>query len=72
MSEQSLPQGILNLPVADRIALATKIWESVADDAVQLSAEHKKLLDARILEADVNPNSLIPAEDVFSDLWGER
>lgn len=71
MSE-SIPQEILNLPVAERIALATSLWESVADDAIELSNEHKRILDERIAEADANPESLIPAEDVFRDLLSDR
>lgn len=72
MSEASVPPDILKLPIADRIAIATRIWESVADDAVCMSDEHKRILDERIAEADVNPDSLIPAEDVFRDLLGDR
>lgn len=72
MPETSIPQEILSLSVADRIALATKIWESVADDAVGLSDEHKQILDERIAEADANPDSMIPAEDVFRDLLSDR
>ena len=71
MSE-SIPQEILNLPVAERIALATSLWESVADDAIELSDEHKRILDERIAEADANPESLIPAENVFRDLLSDR
>lgn len=71
MSE-SIPQEILNLPVADRIALATSLWESGADDAIELTDEHKRILDKRIAEADANPESLIPAEDVFRDLLSDR
>ena len=72
MPETSIPQEILGLSVADRIALATKIWESVADDAVGLSDEHKQILDERIAEADANPDSMIPAEDVFRNLLSDR
>ena len=72
MSESSIPQEILNLPVADRIALAVSLWESVADDAIELSDEHKRILDERIAEAEANPESLIPAEDVFRDLLSDR
>ena len=69
---ESIPQEILNLPVAERIALATSLWESVADDAIELSDEHKRILDERIAEADANPESLIPAENVFRDLLSDR
>lgn len=43
MSDVPIPADIRNLPVPDRIELATKIWESVVEDnaAVGLSEEHK-------------------------------
>ena len=74
MPDIPIPPDIRNLSVADRVELATKIWESVADDAktVGLSEEHKRILDERIREADENPEAMIPAEDVFRDLMGER
>ena len=74
MSDLSIPPGIRNLPIADRIELAMKIWESVAEDnaTVGLSDEHKRIIDKRIREADENPNSLIPADEVFRDLMGEQ
>ena len=74
MPDVPIPPDIRNLSVADRVDLATKIWESVADDAktVGLSEEHKRILDERLREADENPDAMIPAEDVFRDLMGER
>ena len=74
MSDVPIPPDIRNLPVADRIELATKIWESVAEDSatVGLSDEHKRIIDARIRESDENPESLISSEEVFRDLMGEQ
>ncbi len=73
MSDSPIPTEILNLSPADRIALATRIWESVAKDAsLGLSDEHKRIIDQRIAEADANPDSLIPTEEVFKDLLADR
>ena len=74
MSDVPIPSDIRNLPVADRIELATKIWESVAEDkaAIGLSDEHKRIIDERIREADEKADSLISSEDVFDDLMGEQ
>ena len=74
MSDVPIPADIRNLSVADRIELATKIWESVAEDnaTVGLSDEHKRIIDERIREADENPGSLISSQDVFRDLMGEQ
>ena len=59
MADIPIPADIRNLPVADRVELATKIWESVAEDnaSVGLSKEHKQIIDDRIREADNNPES---------------
>tara|TARA_R110002049_G_scaffold2750_9_gene22394 strand:+ start:72974 stop:73198 length:225 start_codon:yes stop_codon:yes gene_type:complete len=74
MPDTPIPADIRNLSIADRVELATKIWESVADDAktIGLTEEHKRVLDDRIREADEHPDAMIPAEDVFRDLMGER
>ena len=74
MPNVPIPPDIRNLSVADRIELATKIWESVAEDnaSVGLSEEHKRIIDERIREADENPESLISSEEVFRDLMGEQ
>lgn len=74
MSDVSIPANIRSLPVADRIELATKIWESVTEDnaKVGLSKDHKRIIDERIREADENPESSISSEDVFRDLMGEQ
>jgi len=72
MSDVPIPADIRNLSVVERIELATKIWESVAEDnaAVGLSDEHKRIIDERIREADDSPESLISSDEVFRDLMG--
>jgi len=54
MSDVPIPANIRDLPVPDRIELATKNWESVVEDSatVGLSDEHKRIIDDRIREAD--------------------
>jgi putative addiction module component (TIGR02574 family) len=74
MSDVPIPPSIRNLSVADRVELVTRIWESVAEDTatVGLSDEHKRILDERVREANENPESLIPADEVFRDLMEDR
>lgn len=69
-----IPESIRRLPVPDRVALATKIWESVAEDAAQggLSDEHRRILDERIREADEDSDALVPADEVFRELMNEK
>ncbi len=57
MSQAGLPDDILAMPVAERIALVAKIWDSIADDAVEnLSPEQRVVLEARLAEHRANPN----------------
>ena len=72
MQESRILKELLSLSAADRIALATTLWESVADDALDLTDEHKRILNERIAVAEANPDALIPAEDVFRDLLSNR
>lgn len=67
-----IPTDIRNLPIADRVELATRIWESIAEDNAKIcfTEEHQRILDERIREADEDSKSLIPAEEVFRDLAG--
>ncbi len=50
MSESALPPEILGLPIPDRIALAERIWESIAEDESRfvLTEAQKAELDRRL------------------------
>lgn len=69
MSLSDVPPEILNLPVADRLELVAKIWDSIADEGLlPLTQAQRDLIDERIAEADSDPQSRIPAAEVFNDL----
>ena len=69
MSRSEVPPEILNLPVADRLELVAKIWDSIAGEGLPpLTQAQRDLIDERIAEADSDPQSRIPSEDVFNDL----
>lgn len=69
MSLSDVPPEILHLPVAERLELVAKIWDSIASDGLPpLTQAQRDLIDERIAEADSNPQDRIPAEDVFNDL----
>ena len=63
---------ILALPVADRIAIAEAIWDSIPEDQLpphELADEVKEMLDRRIEDHRRNPDDVIPAEQVYSDVF---
>ena len=69
MSLSDVPPEILNLSVADRLELVTKIWDSIVDDGLPpLTQAQRDLIDERIAEADSDPQSRISAAEVFDDL----
>lgn len=69
MNQIEVPPEILNLPVADRLELVGKIWDSITNDGLPpLTQATRKLIDERIAEADSNLEQRIPAKDVFHDL----
>lgn len=69
MSFSDVPPEILNLPVSERLELVAKIWDSIASEGLPpLTQAQRDLIDERIAEADSNPESRIPAEEVFNHL----
>lgn len=69
MSTKNVPPEILALPVQDRIQLAMSIWDSVAEEASQLSEDEKQLLDERLRDHEENPNTGDSWETVRARLW---
>lgn len=69
VSLSDVPREILNLSVADRLELVTKIWDSIVDDGLPpMTQAQRDLIDERIAEADSGPQSRIPAAEVFGAL----
>ena len=68
MSQADLPPDILALPVAERLELVAKIWDSIADDAIGLSEEHRRILERRLAEHRENPQAGVSWEDVKRNL----
>jgi putative addiction module component (TIGR02574 family) len=65
---------VLTLPVEERIRIAEKIWDSVADDAgqVQLEPWLMRELDHRLEELKKNPNAGKPWSEVKRQILGEK
>ncbi len=57
---------ILKLSVDERIHLVQKIWDSIAIDSEvsEISTEHKKILEERLLAHKNNPNDVVSWEEV--------
>lgn len=71
MSQADIPANILALPVADRIELATKIWDSIGDAEV-LNDEHRRILDERLAEYRANPVGGITWDELKAKLRGDK
>ena len=58
--------GIDKLDVEERLKLIGEIWDSVSEEAgdLSLSTEMKAELDKRLAAADANPEASVPWEDV--------
>lgn len=58
--------GIDKLDIEERLKLIGEIWDSVSDEAgdLSLSPEMKDELDKRLAAADANPEAAVPWEDV--------
>ena len=57
---------ILKLSVDERIHLVQKIWDSIAIDSEvsEISTEHKKILDERLLAHKNNPDDVVSWKEV--------
>ena len=57
MSQMNIPADILALPIAQRVELVAKIWDSIAEDAaIALTDEDRKILDQRLADHKKNPD----------------
>ena len=72
MSTTDLPSEILALPVEARIQLAISIWDSVADETIPISEEHKRILDERLLHHEANPTEGTPWREVIEKLRNQE
>ena len=64
----SVPSEILSLPAAQRMELAAQIWDSVKQNEIELTDEHRRILDERLKRYEANPLEGRPWEEVKADL----
>lgn len=56
MSQANIPPDILALPIAERVELVAKIWDSIANEvAIGLTDGDRKILDQRLADHQKKP-----------------
>ena len=59
---------VLELPVSERLQLVEDIWNTIAEapEALELTEDDKRLIDARLEAFHRNPNSGSPWSEVYT------
>jgi putative addiction module component (TIGR02574 family) len=59
MRDSSSRTSLLQLTAAERILLVQDIWDSIVEhpEALEISEEHRQILDARLEACRQNPNA---------------
>lgn len=69
MNQIDIAREAIGLPLAERLEVVGKIWDSVVDERLpSLSDAQRNLVDERIEMAESNPDQRTPATDVFNEL----
>jgi len=65
---------LLTLDVASRLAVITKLWDSIVDgnEALPITQRERELLEQRLQEDDDDPGAAIPWEVARADLLRPR
>jgi putative addiction module component (TIGR02574 family) len=69
VNQSEITREAIRLPLAERLEVVSKIWDSVVDEGLpSLSDAQRTLIDERIEIADSNPEQRTSASDVFNNL----
>lgn len=68
MTRNELVAELLKLDPEERMRAAEDLWQSVADEAFELSAEEMQEIERRMEEHERDPSSAIPWEVVRARL----
>ncbi len=69
-NQQNIPPEFKSLSLDDRIAYVQDLWDFIAmnPDSLQVSDEHKRILDERLDSFDANSDSGVPWEEFRNEL----
>jgi putative addiction module component (TIGR02574 family) len=70
MIDQSLFLKAANLSPADRLELIGALWDTLAHADLPVTEEEKALINARLADAECNPEDESPLSDVKMRLQG--
>lgn len=68
MVDQALLQQASQLAVADRVELIGALWDTIDAEGLSVTAEEAALVDARLAEADADPDDARPWKEVRAAL----
>lgn len=69
MTKTDLTRLALELPIDERLDLAQTLWDSASPpEDFEVTPELRELLDARLREAEANPEAGIPWEEMKARL----
>ena len=71
LSYQRLEEEVLHLPRSDRSLLASRLLESLEEDAHELSPEWREELQRRVADIDAGKAKPVPAEGLWKEI-GQR
>ncbi len=73
MSQSNIPSEILALPIAERVELVAKIWDSIAEDAaIGLTDDDRKILEQRLADHQKQPLQGVSWEALKKELQDGR
>ena len=66
MTAKSILAKAKALPTNERIRLVQDLWDTIAEEPenVEISDEHRRILDERLREHEENPTDVVPWEAV--------
>lgn len=64
MVDEALISRVKDLSAAERLELIGLVWETLSPEDVPVTEEEKSLLDARIADAENNPEDQSPWSEV--------
>ncbi len=68
----SVPPEILALPPSEKIELVGKIWDSIETKEIELTEEHRRIVDERLRRYEANPNEGRTWDEVKAELFKKR